>query len=168
MIFFEFSLPLFKSCLRYVPLCFFAAAGCRVFRFQRRHFFSNYAYIFLKLASLFSRPYCPDGLILTGHSHFWVAIWPVADCYNCLCNINVHMYLNILFDNSITSLITYHALSMELKFLISPEIFMQWQITLTDYKEYVHVAGKMDVSSTHQVSCVCILNVATSVCWLCV
>ena len=87
MIFFEFSLPFFKSGFRYMPLCFFAAAWCRVFSFQCHHFFSNYVHIFYKLASLFSRSYCPDGLILTGHSHFWVAIWPVSDCYNCFCTI---------------------------------------------------------------------------------
>ena len=51
----------------------------------------------LKLASLFSRPYWPDRLIVSGHSYFQVAIWPVSDCYNCLWCVCVCMYSGMIW-----------------------------------------------------------------------
>lgn len=77
------------------------------------------------------------------------------------------MYLNILlFANSITFLIIYHMLS-QLKYMIRLEIFMRQQITVAIYEEYASVTGRMDVSSAYQVSFLCSLYVATSMCWLC-
>ena len=79
------------------------------------------------------------------------------------------MYLNsVLFDNSITSSITYYMLSMELNFMICKTIFMSWQITIANYKVYVSATGKTNVSSTHQVSLVCSSHVATPMYCLCV
>ena len=72
---------------------------------------------------------------------------------------NIRMYLNIvLFDNSIISSITYHMLSMGLRFMISLEILTR--LYNSELKEYLSTTRRMDVSSTHQFSFVCILNVA--------
>ena len=78
------------------------------------------------------------------------------------------MYLNILlFDNSITSAITYHGHSMELKFMISQEILMQGKITIGDYKEQEQQGQQMFLVHIRLVF-MCYLYVATSMCWLCV
>ena len=65
--------------------------------------------------------------------------------YYCMHNDSIRMYLNNLLSNSfITSLITYHMLSMEIKFMISLEIFMWRQITIAHYEEYVNATGRME------------------------
>ena len=77
--------------------------------------------------------------------------------YYCMYNNNISTYLNVLsFDNSITFLNTYHDFSVQLKLMISLEVRTWWSITLANYKENVRATGRMDVSSTHQVSFVCI------------
>ena len=79
-------------------------------------------------------------------------------------------YLNIVsFNNSIASSITYHEFSMELQLMINLEIFTWWQITIVDYKDIIlYATGRMNFSSTHQVSFACSLYISTSMCWLCV
>ena len=42
--------------------------------------------------------------------------------------------------------------------------FTSWQITLANYKNYIRKTGRMDIPSIHQVSFVCPLYVATSMC----
>ena len=75
--------------------------------------------------------------------------------YYCMYNNNICMYLNILsFDNSISSWIIYHMLCIELRFMISLEIFMWWQITIASCRNYVSATGRTDVSSIHRVRCV--------------
>ena len=59
--------------------------------------------------------------------------------YNCVYynNIHIYIYLNILsFDNSITSLITYHKLSMELKFMISLKVNIP---IMTNYNGWLYI-----------------------------
>ena len=64
-----------------------------------------------------------------------------------LLYVCIHVYLSILlFDNSITSSITYHTLSMELKLMINLEIFTRWQIAIAEYKERVNARGEIDIS----------------------
>ena len=88
--------------------------------------------------------------------------------YYCMDNNNNNMvYANVLsFDNSITSLITYHMLSMELKSMISLEVYMRQKITLANYKENVCTTGRIDLFSTHHISFMCLLYIAALMCWL--
>ena len=50
--------------------------------FQHCHS-SNDVYNFFNQC-LVCRPFCPHKKILTSHPHFWVVIWLMPDCYNCL------------------------------------------------------------------------------------
>ena len=77
------------------------------------------------------------------------------------------MYRNILsLKNSINSSITYHTLSIKLRFMISPEIFTIQQITIAYCKDYESTGEWAFPVYIKLVSCVA-LYVATSVCWLC-
>ena len=89
--------------------------------------------------------------------------------YYGMYNNTIHTYLNIIsFDNSITSSIAYHVLSMKLKFMISLEMLTRCQNTIADHKECVSATGRKYISSTNQVSFMCSLYVATLTCRLCV
>ena len=85
----------------------------------------------------------------------------------CIMIIYIRMYLSIIY-NFVTSLITFNALSMALVFMISLELFTRWKITITHSKDYPSTTAKMDISSIYQVSFICRLHVATSMCRLCV
>ena len=82
---------------------------------------------------------------------------------------NILMYLNILLlDKSITFLITYHTLSMELSFIIRLEIFMWQEITIAQCKDYVRVTERMDISSKHQITfCIVYMHLQQYVCFVC-
>ena len=51
--------------------------------------------------------FCPHKRILTGHPHFWVAIWLMSDYYNCLCTIVNKFYKNHVGIEATVALVEY-------------------------------------------------------------
>ena len=51
--------------------------------------------------------FCPHKKILTGHPHFWVPIWLMSDCYNCLCTIVNKFYKNHAGIEATVALVEY-------------------------------------------------------------
>ena len=71
-----------------LPQSIFATLGCRIIitstlpQFNDMYYFYNhYAYFFNQYAYFVSLFVHTN----TGHPHFWVVIWLMSDCYNCLC-----------------------------------------------------------------------------------